>query len=76
MPVWLPLWMRRTKRCKRCGLRYPIDATRCTYCSGLPDGEIEALKQRVSEAHAGNARLGRWLLIAAILLTLLLLIIS
>jgi hypothetical protein len=76
MPVWLPLRMRRTTRCKRCGLRYPIDAGRCTYCSDLPDNEIEALKQRVSEAHVGNTRLGRWLLIGATLLALLLLLIS
>jgi hypothetical protein len=76
MPIWLPLRMRRTKRCERCGLRYPIEAVRCTYCSDLPDSEIEALKQRVGEAHVGNARLGRWLLIAATLLALLLLLIS
>lgn len=75
-PVFLPLRVRRTKRCQRCGLRYPIDAARCTYCSDLPDNEIEALRQRIGEAHAGNARLGRWLLIAAIVLALLLLLIS
>lgn len=76
MPVFLPLRVRRTKRCERCGLRYPADAPRCTYCGDLPDVEIEALKLRVSEAHAGNARLGRWLLIAAAVLVLLLLMIA
>jgi hypothetical protein len=74
MPIFVPPPMRRTRRCKRCRLHYPRSLEHCPHCSDVPDNQLEDLRQRVGEAHAGNARLGRWLLIAAIVLLVVLLI--
>lgn len=74
MPIFVPPALHRTRRCERCRLHYPRSLDRCPHCIDVPDNQLEALRQRVGGAHAGNARLGRWLLVAAIVLLVVLLI--
>jgi hypothetical protein len=58
--VQVPIKIKLTKKCKRCGLRYPAKEESCTHCTGLSDTEVEDLKARYQNERAGNANLG-WL---------------
>lgn len=50
---------KRTKKCQRCGLRYPKVEVQCTHCSELTDGSAldELLMKKSSESY-GNQNLG------------------
>lgn len=76
MPIFVPPRPPRTRRCERCRLHHPRSLERCPHCSDLPDNQLEELRRRVGGAHAGNARLGRWLLIAAAILLLVLFVVA
>jgi ribosomal protein L37E len=58
--VHVPIKITLTKKCKRCGLRYPAKEKSCTHCTGLSDKEVEDLKEQYQNEQAGNANLG-WL---------------
>lgn len=65
----VPIKIQFTKKCKRCGLRYPKKEAACSHCDGLSDQEVQNLKSRYHNERAGNANLGRlFLYIAALLL--------
>ena len=65
LPSLLPLRLQRSRRCQRCGLRYPRKAAQCPHCADLEEQGLAALRERVAEEHAGAAELGRFLGIAA-----------
>jgi len=54
--------IRRTRKCPRCGLRYPRRAPSCPHCGGLSEAELEALRRRVAEEREAGSRLG-WLML-------------
>ena len=65
----VPIRISLTRKCKRCGLRYPQKESVCMHCTGLSDQEVEELKTRYKNEQKGNANLGRLLLyIAALIL--------
>ena len=65
----VPIRVKFTKKCERCGLRYPKKEVACSHCSDLSDQEVHDLKARYENERAGNANLGRlFLYIAALLL--------
>lgn len=64
----LPINIRRTRQCPRCGLDYPVSAPACTHCSELNDQEVEALKQRYAAEGPAEKNLGMFFLYIAILL--------
>jgi hypothetical protein len=68
--------IRRTLKCARCGLRYPVKDAQCPHCAQLSDREVERLRQRIADEHRGNANLGRLFLYIAVLLLLAILLFS
>ena len=70
----VPIRIRFSKKCDRCGLRYPEKETSCTHCAGLSDKEVEELRTRHEDEHAGNANLGRLFFYIAALIVVGLLI--
>jgi len=65
--VRVPIKVKFTTKCPRCGLRYPRKELVCTHCSGLSDREVEELKEKYASYHEGNANLGRlFMYIAAV----------
>jgi hypothetical protein len=58
----LPINIRRTRQCPRCGLDYPISEPVCPHCHGLSDREVETLKQQYKAESVGERHLG-WLFI-------------
>ena len=72
----VPIRIRLTKKCKRCGLRYPQKQSACVHCTGLSDLDVDALKTRYKNEKEGNANLGRLLLYIAILIFIGMLIFS
>ena len=61
----VPIKIKFTRKCKRCGLRYPRGEQACSHCTGLSEGEVQALKEKYENEHAGNANLGRLFLYIA-----------
>jgi len=68
-PLFFPPFLRRTRRCPRCGLWFPKKSPECTHCASLDEAGLARLTERFGQEHEGNANLGRtFLLLAAILL--------
>ena len=65
--LMIPPQIRLTRKCKRCGLRYPAKADHCVHCHELNDAAVEALKQRHLEQQAGHRNLGQLFLYIAII---------
>lgn len=61
----VPVSIKFTRKCQRCGLRYPRNDTVCPHCAGLTDQQVSDIKARHEREHAGNANLGRLLLYIA-----------
>jgi hypothetical protein len=61
----MPLKIRFSVKCKRCGLRYPENETACPHCDGLSEDQLRRIRIRHRDALAGNAGLGRLLLYIA-----------
>ena len=55
----VPIRIKFTSKCQRCGLRYPKNDTACPHCSGLTDQQVLDVKVRHEREHARNANLGR-----------------
>ena len=69
-----PIKIRFTKKCARCGLRYPRKVVACTHCTNLSNKEVEKLQERYDSYHEGNANFGRLLLYIAALLILIMIV--
>lgn len=61
----VPVRVNFSKKCKRCGLRYPERELVCPHCDGLTDEQVRRVRLRHNQALAGNAGLGRLLLYIA-----------
>ncbi len=65
-----------TRKCQRCGLRYPKEAEKCTHCGELGERELNQLRQTIDEHRQSNRRLGLIFVVAAVLLLFGLLLIT
>jgi ribosomal protein L37E len=72
----LPIKIKLTKKCKRCGLRYPAKEESCTHCTGLSDKEVEVLKEQYQNERAGNANLGWLFLFITALIVVAMIVVS
>ena len=72
----VPIRIRLTKKCKRCGLRYPQKESICIHCTGLSEQEVHELKEKYKNEQQGNANLGRLFLYIAMLILVGMLIFS
>lgn len=72
----VPIEIKLTKKCGRCGLRYPNEEINCTHCTGLSDQEVEVLRKRCNDEHPANVNLGRLFLYIAVLILVGMLIAS
>lgn len=70
----VPIKIKFTKKCLRCGLRYPRKETACTHCTNLSDREVQALQEEYESYHEGHQNLGRLFLYIAIVLIALMLV--
>lgn len=59
VPVLLPVSIRRSRRCERCGLRFPRKEAQCPHCADLSDPEVLDLKEGMQEEQQGHANLGK-----------------
>ena len=64
----VPLKIRFTRKCDRCGLRYPEKDRACPHCSGLTDEQVRKVRLRHNNQLAAHSNLGRLLLYIAGLL--------
>ena len=64
-----------TRKCERCGLRYPVDQDACPHCTGLSESQLDALKARIARRHVANGRLGRGFLLGAVAIVLVMLLV-
>jgi predicted nucleic acid-binding Zn ribbon protein len=67
-PIFLPITIRRSQKCSRCGLRFPKSEAQCTHCANLSDREVIALKERRQKERLGNANLANLFYFIAALL--------
>ena len=72
----VPIRIKFTKKCKRCGLRYAAKEGSCSHCTGLTDKEVEELKDQYQNERAGNANLGVLFLFVAALIAVVVVIAS
>ena len=72
----VPIRISLTKKCKRCGLRYPQKESICVHCTGLSEQKAHKLKERYKNEQQGNANLGRLFLYIAMLILVGMLIFS
>jgi predicted nucleic acid-binding Zn ribbon protein len=64
-----------TKKCARCGLKYPEDQENCPHCFELTEAELDELKDKIEEYHKSNANIGKlFFYFAAALLVFLVLL--
>lgn len=71
-----PIRVQLTRRCQRCGLRYPREQMNCPHCRGLTDEQVLKIRARHRRELMGNDQLGRLLFYIAGLLVVLLVIFS
>ena len=68
----LPISIRSSSKCKRCGMRYPEHEAVCPHCDGLSDEQLRRIRLRHQNDLAGNSNLGRLLFyIAGLLLVVM-----
>lgn len=72
----VPIQIKFTRKCPRCGLRYPRKAPQCTHCSNLSDQQVKVLQQRYASYRAGDASLGRFFFYLAAVLIVIMVIAS
>ena len=66
--MFAPPPIRFSKKCKRCGLRYPGKEIQCAHCSNLTDAEVEELLQQKKKEHKTSASIGKLFFYIAILI--------
>ena len=72
----VPIKIKFTKKCPRCGLRYPQKEAACTHCTNLSDWEVKELQEKYGSYHEGNANLGRlFLYIATVLIVVMVVVV-
>ena len=61
----VPIRVKFTKKCSRCGLRYPEKDSVCPHCDGLTDEQVRSVRMRHKSQLAANSNFGRLLLYIA-----------
>jgi hypothetical protein len=69
-----PITIKASRKCQRCGLRYPQADNECPHCHGLTDDQLLKIRLRHKSTLAGNENLGRLLFSVAGLLLVLMVI--
>lgn len=64
----------KKKRCDRCELYYPESLEQCEHCTGLNSSQLAQLKGQHQETLKDNSTFGKYLLFAAAIIGLLLLL--
>ncbi len=64
----------KKKRCDRCGLYYTEKLNKCPHCSDLDDSGLQTLLERRDEELKGNASLGKFFILGAVAIGVLLLL--
>jgi len=72
----VPISIRFSKKCPRCGLHYPKKEKECRHCKDLSNREVDDLKIKTEEEHEGNANLGKVFTILAIILFVAMIVLS
>lgn len=62
----------KQKRCDRCELYYSEFLDKCTHCSDLNETQLLMLKAKHQESLKLNAKFGKYLIIAAVVIGVLL----
>lgn len=71
--MFIPPLIRPSRKCPRCGLRYPARKKNCSHCTGLNDRELERLYERREREHQAHQGLSmQMLILAAVLLVIML----
>ena len=76
MALFIPPPLRLSKKCSRCGLRYPFGAEHCVHCKDLSEREVEQLRETVKEQNKAHRYLGQLFFYLAALLFIAMLIFS
>ena len=66
--MFAPPPIRISKKCKRCGLRYPGKEIQCVHCSNLTDVEVDALLEQKKKEHKTSVNIGKLFFYIAILI--------
>ncbi|QDP01052.1 hypothetical protein [Thalassotalea sp. PS06] len=53
--VLIPI--RKTRKCSRCGLKYPAKDEVCKHCKGLNETQIKALQEHHQQSMKSNRKL-------------------
>ncbi len=72
-------YMRNNKphqKCTRCGLRYAIDKKHCPHCHDLSESQLIELKEKISNDHKENHKLGKIFIVVTIIIACLMLLIA
>lgn len=56
----------KQQKCLRCEMSFLTSLDNCTHCSELNDVQLIAFKEQLNQTVEGNAKLGRYLLIGAV----------
>ena len=75
-PLFIPPIIRRTQKCSRCTLNYPLREKKCVHCGDLNDQQLVSLLDRVEKDREGNRQLGSYFAIAAAVLFIVLVLMS
>ncbi|VAW51869.1 hypothetical protein MNBD_GAMMA06-2069 [hydrothermal vent metagenome] len=63
------------QKCTRCGLRYTIDKEYCSHCHGLSDSQLIELKEKISNDHEENHKLGKIFIVVAFIIAGIMLVV-
>ena len=66
--------IKNTKKCSRCGLKFPSTDEDCVHCHHLNDKEFSDFKEQLSRSHSVRSSLGIKLFISALIIFILLLL--
>ena len=68
MSGFIPIQIKRVKKCNRCGLKYPIKNTLCYHCTHLNKNEVAILKAKFKKQQKENTKLGKLFFLAMIII--------
>ncbi|QBY03866.1 hypothetical protein E2K93_05480 [Thalassotalea sp. HSM 43] len=67
-PIRVPIKMRPSQRCQRCGLSFPKKQENCHHCHGLSDREVEQMLLDYEQKHKANSELGKLFIYISVLI--------
>lgn len=74
--IFIPPPLRLSKKCQRCGLRYPFKSEQCVHCADLSESELEELKIKIKQQHKAHKNLGMLFIYIAVLIFIGMLVLS